>query len=77
MMREASPDDWPEDGLIDIGFADGGPDAADDAIVGVVAADPEPEALRVVTSDRGLARRVRKLGAEVVPAGEFRHLIAH
>jgi pimeloyl-ACP methyl ester carboxylesterase len=71
------PDDWPEDGLVDIGFADGGPDAADDAIVGVVAADPDPEALRVVTSDRGLARRVRKLGAEVVGAGEFRHLIAH
>jgi pimeloyl-ACP methyl ester carboxylesterase len=71
------PDDWPEDGLVDIGFADGGPDAADDAIVGVVAADPDPETLRVVTSDRRLARRVRKLGAEVVPVGEFRHLIAH
>jgi pimeloyl-ACP methyl ester carboxylesterase len=71
------PDDWPEDGLVDVGFADGGPDAADDAIVGMVAADPDPESLRVVTSDRGLARRVRELGAEVVGAGEFRHLIAH
>jgi pimeloyl-ACP methyl ester carboxylesterase/predicted RNA-binding protein with PIN domain len=71
------PDDWEEDGVVEIGFANGGPDAADDAIVGVVAADPDPEGLRVVTSDRALARRVRELGAEVVGAGEFRHQIAH
>jgi pimeloyl-ACP methyl ester carboxylesterase len=71
------PDDWPEDGLVETGFADGGPDAADDAIVGLVTADPEPEALRVATGDRGLAGRVRDLGAEVVGPREFRHLIAH
>jgi predicted RNA-binding protein with PIN domain len=48
-----------------------GPDAADDEIAAFVAADEAPERLRVVTSDAGLARRVRPHGAEVVGAGEL------
>jgi predicted RNA-binding protein with PIN domain len=54
-------------------FAPGrGPDAADHEIAALVEADPDPGSLRVVTSDRELAERVRKAGAEVVPSGQFR-----
>jgi nicotinic acid mononucleotide adenylyltransferase/predicted RNA-binding protein with PIN domain len=42
-----------------------GRDAADDRIVEEVAADGDPASLVVVTSDRVLAERVRKLGATV------------
>jgi predicted RNA-binding protein with PIN domain len=45
-----------------------GRDAADDRIVELVGAAPEPEVLTVVTSDRALADRVRALGADVVGA---------
>jgi hypothetical protein len=31
--------------------------------------------IRVVTSDKGLAERVREHGAEVVPVGRFRDLL--
>ncbi len=48
-----------------------GRDAADDRIVSLVAADPEPASLLVVTSDRGLRRRVTDLGAQVCGAGEL------
>jgi predicted RNA-binding protein with PIN domain len=48
-----------------------GRDAADDDIAAFVAADAAPERLRVVTSDAGLARRVRVHGAEVVGAREL------
>jgi predicted RNA-binding protein with PIN domain len=46
-----------------------GPNAADDRIVELVEADHNPSALRVVTSDRELRRRVVALGAEVESAG--------
>jgi uncharacterized protein YaiI (UPF0178 family) len=49
-----------------------GRDAADDEIVELVAGDPDPGSLRVVTSDGALAARVRALGAEVEGAGAFR-----
>jgi uncharacterized protein YaiI (UPF0178 family) len=48
-----------------------GPDAADDDIAELVAADSEPQSLKVVTSDSDLTGRVRERGAEVVPAGGF------
>lgn len=48
-----------------------GRDAADDRIVSLVAADPEPSSLLVVTSDRELGRRVSDLGAQVCGAGEL------
>ena len=52
-----------------------GPDAADDRIVSLVAADADPSSLVVVTSDRELRRRVNELGAHVLGAGElWRHL---
>jgi uncharacterized protein YaiI (UPF0178 family) len=49
-----------------------GRDAADDTVVALVAADPQPEGRVVVTSDRGLAARVGVLGAQVEGAGGFR-----
>jgi hypothetical protein len=48
------------------------PDAADDEIVRRIEADPEPGSIRVVTSDRRLAERVRSAGAAVEGAGPFR-----
>jgi hypothetical protein len=48
-----------------------GPNAADDDIAALAAAEAGDE-LRVVTSDGGLAERVRRSGAEVVGAGAFR-----
>jgi predicted RNA-binding protein with PIN domain len=49
-----------------------GPNAADDDIAALAAADDDPASLRVVTSDAGLAARVRPTGAGLVGAGEFR-----
>jgi uncharacterized protein YaiI (UPF0178 family) len=49
-----------------------GPNAADREIVRLVEADPAPAEVRVVTSDRALAERVRELGAGVEGAGAFR-----
>jgi predicted RNA-binding protein with PIN domain len=47
-------------------------DSADDEIVRRVSADPTPGEIRVVTSDQGLAARVRAAGATVEPARAFR-----
>ena len=49
-----------------------GRDAADHEIVRRLASDPRPDSIRVVTSDRRLADRVRQAGAAVEPAGSFR-----
>ena len=58
---------------VEVVFAPGrGPDAADHEIAALVEADPDPGSLRVVTSDRRLADRVRAAGVEVVPSGPFR-----
>jgi predicted RNA-binding protein with PIN domain len=50
-----------------------GANAADDRIVELVASAEDPSTLRVVTSDRELRTRVRRLGAEVHGAGAWRH----
>ena len=62
----AEPPDMPAPARVEIRFATRrGRDAADDDIAAYVA--EHPDAL-VVTSDAGLARRVRQAGAEVVGA---------
>ncbi len=50
-------------------------DSADDEIVRLLRADGEPQAVRVVTSDRWLADRAYAAGASVEPAAPFRSLI--
>jgi predicted RNA-binding protein with PIN domain len=47
-------------------------DAGDDEIIRLLRADPEPHAVRVVTSDRWLADRAWALGASVEGADSFR-----
>jgi predicted RNA-binding protein with PIN domain len=49
-----------------------GRDAADHDIAAMAESDADPAGLRVVTSDRSLAGRVRAAGAEVVPSSSFR-----
>jgi predicted RNA-binding protein with PIN domain len=59
--------------LVDVRFATRrGPNAADDDIAALAAADDEPSTLRVVTSDATLAERVAAAGGSVVGAGDFR-----
>jgi predicted RNA-binding protein with PIN domain len=48
-----------------------GRDAADHDIAAFVERDPDPGSIRVVTSDRALAGRVRGAGAVVVASGAF------
>jgi predicted RNA-binding protein with PIN domain len=48
------------------------PNAADDEIVRRLREYPDPQQVRVVTSDRALAERARSLGAVVEPAASFR-----
>ena len=48
-----------------------GRDAADDRIAEEVAQDADPGSLVVITSDRGLAERVRAAGASVEGAGSL------
>lgn len=58
---------------VEVAFASRrGRDAADDDIVARVAEAEDPGAVRVVTSDRELARRVSELGAEVVGPSALR-----
>jgi predicted RNA-binding protein with PIN domain len=58
---------------VEVAFASRrGPDAADDELVARVERAADPAALRVVTSDRALARRVERLGAEVVGPSALR-----
>jgi uncharacterized protein YaiI (UPF0178 family) len=51
------------------------PDAADDEIIRLLRADPQPAAVRVVTSDRWLADRAWAAGASVEGADSFRSRI--
>jgi predicted RNA-binding protein with PIN domain len=57
---------------VDVRFAAPGRDAADDAIVEMIADHPEPSSLVVATSDRGLVARARERGAETMSAGALR-----
>ncbi|HEV8424386.1 MAG TPA: NYN domain-containing protein [Actinomycetes bacterium] len=65
-------------GAVGVAFASRrGRNAADDEIVRMVADDQAPDRFRVVTSDRQLVDRVRRLGAGVEPSSRFRRRIDH
>ena len=51
------------------------PNAADDEIVRLLKQHPDPEEVRVVTSDRALADQARFLNATIEPAEAFRREI--
>ena len=51
------------------------PNSADDEIVRMICINAHPEQIRVATSDRGLAERVRSANATVFPAERLRDLI--
>ena len=63
-------------GPIQVAFASRrGRNAADHEIVRMVADDPAPESIAVVTSDRRLVERVQELGATILSSGTFRRRI--
>lgn len=65
-----------ESAVIEVGHAPrASANSADDEIVRLVQADSQPGEITVVTSDGGLAARVRDAGAFVQPAAGFRDLI--
>src|SRR4051794_20182160 len=72
VVFDGRPFELEEGGRVEVGFAPGGRNAADDTIAEWVGDDPHPGSLTVVTSDAELAARVRAAGAEVVPSGSFR-----
>lgn len=71
VVLDSDPFDANAPGL-DVRFAGRARDAADDAIVDLVAHAPRPESLVVATSDRRLVGRVRALGAHTIGAGALR-----
>lgn len=56
---------------VQVHFSGRGADA-DSRIREIVAASPEPAALKVFTSDRRLADEIRQAGAQVIRSGELR-----
>jgi predicted RNA-binding protein with PIN domain len=60
---------------VDVRFAPGGPNAADDVIVATVELAADPESICVVSSDSALVGRVTALGARVQGASSFRRLL--
>jgi hypothetical protein len=72
VVLDGAPFELTSDG-VEVRFASRrGPNAADDDIAALVAADADPGDLRVVTSDAALEARVREHGAAVEGAGGFR-----
>jgi predicted RNA-binding protein with PIN domain len=58
-------------GPVTVGFAPGGPDAADREIVARLRADSDPESIVVATSDRRLRAAVKAAGSRSIAAGEL------
>ncbi|MCB0876477.1 MAG: NYN domain-containing protein [Solirubrobacterales bacterium] len=58
-------------GSVTVGFAPGGPDAADRDIVARLREDPDPGSVVVATSDRRLRNSVKAAGAGSISAGEL------
>jgi predicted RNA-binding protein with PIN domain len=70
VVFDGEPFDLPAQ--VEVVFAPGGPDAADDEIVRIAASLARPESATVVSSDRRLAGRIQALGAGVLGAKAFR-----
>src|SRR3954453_14127557 len=71
VVFDGRPRDMPAD-RVDVRFASRrGPNAADDDIAALVAADAHPPPAPVLTSDATLVQRVAAAGASAVGAGEF------
>ena len=67
LALDSAPPDLPEgihDGVEVVHAFRRGRDGADDRIVELVAADPSPSTILVVTADRRLRARVEELGAQ-------------
>lgn len=73
VVFDGRPIAFEDDGRgVEVAFASrSGRDAADDDIARIVEEDPDPASLIVVTSDAGLAERVRRAGATVEGAATF------
>jgi predicted RNA-binding protein with PIN domain len=56
---------------IEVGFAPGGPNAADREIVRMIRADERPERITAASSDRRLRNSVKAAGAGGIGAGEL------
>jgi uncharacterized protein YaiI (UPF0178 family) len=72
LVLDGRPRDVGAPAAVEVVFAPGGPDAADDEIARRVAVDGDPGSLVVTTSDRDLVRRVTEAGVQVEGAGTLR-----
>ena len=72
VVFDGRPFELDDGGLVEVGFAPGGRNAADHAIADWVRGDGDPASITVVTSDRELEESVRAAGAEVLGSGAFR-----
>ena len=62
--------------MVEVAYAPrAGPNSADDEIVRLLRTGPNPERVRVVTSDHALADQARFVGATIEPAESFRRRI--
>jgi predicted RNA-binding protein with PIN domain len=76
VVLDGRPRDVGAPRAVEVAFAPGGRDAADDEIARRVAADADPGSLTVATSDQELVRRTRAAGGQVVGVGAFRARMA-
>jgi predicted RNA-binding protein with PIN domain len=73
VIFDGKPFDLEGSAAVEVRFATRrGQNAADDDIAALVEADDDPASVTVVTSDSGLADRVRAAGGETMGASAFR-----
>jgi predicted RNA-binding protein with PIN domain len=72
LVLDGRPRDIGTPRAVEIVFAPGGPNAADDAIARIVSDDDDPASLTVTTSDQDLVRRVTDAGGHVETSGSLR-----
>jgi predicted RNA-binding protein with PIN domain len=72
LVLDGRPRDIGTPQAVEVVFAPGGPNAADDEIARMVSADDDPGSLTVTTSDHDLVRRVTEAGGHVETSGSLR-----